>query len=53
MVDHHGVGKQEDAGFRSIAVHQYERMDWRIVFDVATRRIDDLEAFAHAASARL
>lgn len=40
-------------GFRNIAVHQYERMDWQIVFDVATKRIVDLEAFARAVAARL
>lgn len=40
-------------GFRNIAVHQYEKMDWQIVFDVATKRIEDLEAFARAVSNRL
>ncbi|MSQ52450.1 MAG: DUF86 domain-containing protein [Betaproteobacteria bacterium] len=40
-------------GFRNIAVHQYEKMDWQIVFDVATKRIEDLEAFARAVAARL
>lgn len=40
-------------GFRNIAVHQYESMDWQIVFDVATKRVADLEAFARAAAARL
>ena len=40
-------------GFRNIAVHQYEKMDWQIVFDVATKRIVDLEAFARAVSVRL
>ena len=40
-------------GFRNIAVHQYEKMDWQIVFDVATKRIEDLEAFARAVSAQL
>ena len=40
-------------GFRNIAVHQYEKMDWQIVFDVATKRIADLELFARAVAARL
>ena len=40
-------------GFRNIAVHQYEKMDWQIVFDVATKRIVDLESFARAVAARL
>ena len=40
-------------GFRNIAVHQYEKMDWQIVFDVATKRIVDLEQFARAIAARL
>ena len=40
-------------GFRNIAVLQYEKMDWQIVFDVATKRIADLEQFARAIAARL
>jgi uncharacterized protein YutE (UPF0331/DUF86 family) len=40
-------------GFRNIAVHQYEKMDWQIVFDVATKRIADLEAFAKSVAALL
>ena len=44
---------RQAVGFRNIAVHQYEHMDWNIVFDVATRRIVDLEAFARLVAARL
>lgn len=40
-------------GFRNIAVHQYEKMDWQIVFDVATKRIRDLEQFARMVAAHL
>ena len=44
---------RQAVGFGNIAVHQYEHMDWNIVFDVATRRIVDLEAFARLVAARL
>ena len=44
---------RQAVGFRNIAVHQYEHMDWNIVFDVATRRIVDLEAFARLVASRL
>lgn len=40
-------------GFRNIAVHQYEHMDWNIVHEVATEGIADLETFARLVAARL
>jgi uncharacterized protein YutE (UPF0331/DUF86 family) len=33
-------------GFRNIAVHAYDVLDWAIVFSLATRDIADFEAFA-------
>jgi uncharacterized protein YutE (UPF0331/DUF86 family) len=35
-------------GFRSIAVHAYDSIDWNIVFAIATRRLRDFEGFARA-----
>ena len=33
-------------GFRNIAVHAYDAIDWQIVFAIATRHLEDFEAFA-------
>ena len=33
-------------GFRNLAVHQYEAMDWAIVHAICTRRLDDFRMFA-------
>lgn len=35
-------------GFRNLAVHQYEAMDWQIVHANCTRHLDDFRAFAKA-----
>jgi uncharacterized protein YutE (UPF0331/DUF86 family) len=35
-------------GFRNIAVHDYQAIDWHIVHAIATRRIDDFREFAEA-----
>lgn len=35
-------------GFRNLAVHQYEAMDWQIVHAICTRHLDDFRAFAKA-----
>ena len=34
-------------GFRNLAVHQYEAMDWAIVHAICTRHLDDFRMFAH------
>ena len=39
-------------GFRNIAVHNYESINWAIVFAIATEHLKDFEEFA-AAVARL
>ncbi len=36
------------AGFRNIAVHEYESIDWNIVFAIITTRLDDFRDFAKA-----
>lgn len=35
-------------GFRNIAVHDYQVVDWRIVFDITHRGLEDFRAFAKA-----
>ena len=35
-------------GFRNIAVHNYDRVDWAIVFAISTRHLDDFRKFAAA-----
>lgn len=35
-------------GFRNVAVHNYDRIDWAIVFAISTRFTDDFRAFAAA-----
>jgi uncharacterized protein YutE (UPF0331/DUF86 family) len=35
-------------GFRNIAVHAYQRINWKIVYTIITSRIDDFRAFANA-----
>lgn len=35
-------------GFRNIAVHNYQTVDWDIVFAISHRGLDDFKAFAKA-----
>lgn len=35
-------------GFRNIAVHNYERIDWQIVQSILEHHLDDFDAFAIA-----
>ena len=35
-------------GLRNIAVHNYDRVDWAIVFAISTRHLDDFRKFAAA-----
>ncbi|MBS3960197.1 MAG: DUF86 domain-containing protein [Xanthomonadaceae bacterium] len=39
-------------GFRNLAVHAYERIDWTLVHTLATRRLEDLETLARHLLAR-
>jgi uncharacterized protein YutE (UPF0331/DUF86 family) len=36
-------------GFRNIAVHHYDRVDWAVVFAISIRHLDDFREFAAAA----
>ncbi len=40
-------------GFRNIAVHNYEAIDWQIVHAIATRHLPDFAAFATAVVAAI
>lgn len=40
-------------GFRNIAIHEYDEIDWQIVHAIATRHLTDFEDFARAAVAEL
>ena len=44
---------KKSVGFRNIAVHNYEDLDWTIVHAVATRHLDDFRAFARALDAAI
>jgi len=39
---------KKSVGFRNLAVHNYEAIDWAIVHAIATRHLVDFEAFAKA-----
>ena len=39
---------KRSVGFRNIAVHAYDAIDWNIVHAIATRHLGDFEAFAQA-----
>lgn len=40
-------------GFRNIAVHDYQAVDWHIVFDITHHGLEDFRAFAKAVDALL
>lgn len=40
-------------GFRNIAVHSYQTIDWNIVFQICSRHLDDFRLFAQAVTQRL
>jgi uncharacterized protein YutE (UPF0331/DUF86 family) len=37
---------KKSVGFRNIAVHNYEAIDWEITHAIATRHVNDFAAFA-------
>ncbi len=41
-----GTHLRKAVGFRNLAVHNYEAIDWAIVFAIVTTRLDDFAAFA-------
>ncbi len=40
-------------GFRNVAVHNYEAIDWDIVFAISHRQVDDFRAFARTILRRI
>ncbi|MBK6854417.1 MAG: DUF86 domain-containing protein [Burkholderiales bacterium] len=40
-------------GFRNLAVHNYDEIDWAIVFAISTSHLGDFEQFARQVAARL
>ena len=35
-------------GFRNIAVHQYQNLDCKIIYDIIKNHLDDFKAFAQS-----
>ena len=44
---------QSAVGFRNVAVHSYQKIDWDIVHAITWRHLDDFRHFARAMSAHL
>lgn len=40
-------------GFRNIAVHSYQAIDWNIVYQICSRHLDEFRQFAKAVAQRL
>ncbi len=38
-------------GFRNLAVHSYQAIDWNIVYQICSRHLDDFRQFAKAVAA--
>ena len=54
LIDSDLAGKLKKAvGFRNIAVHNYEEIDWAIVYAITTSHLDDFKKFAQAISTTL
>ena len=39
---------RKSVGFRDIAVHNYEAINWEVVYSIVTERLEDFTAFAKA-----
>jgi len=44
---------RKSVGFRNIAVHNYDEIDWDIVYNICTQHLDDFKRFAKAMSKQL
>jgi len=42
------ISMKKAVGFRNIAVHNYDAINWDIVFSIATRQLQDFDNFAKA-----
>ena len=54
-VIHESLAQQlkKAVGFRNIAVHHYEEIDWAIVHSIALNHLSDFSEFAKVIAARL
>ena len=43
-----GENMRKAVGFRNLAVHSYDQIDWQIVHSIATTHLTDFEGFAKA-----
>lgn len=43
----------KSVGFRNIAVHSYQLIDWNIVFQICRHHLDDFKHFAEAVGRRI
>ena len=41
---------KKSVGFRNIAVHNYQAIDWQIVYNISTKYLEDFRSFAKAVS---
>lgn len=48
-----GERLKKAVGFRNIAVHNYERINWAIVHAVCSRHLDDFRIFARVVAERI
>jgi uncharacterized protein YutE (UPF0331/DUF86 family) len=54
IISHDLAGKLKKAvGFRNMAVHNYEAINWAIVFAIATMHLQDFREFAEAVTSYL
>ncbi len=52
IIDEHLSGRLKAAvGFRNIAVHSYQKVDWDIVHSITHQGLDDFYSFARAVAA--
>jgi uncharacterized protein YutE (UPF0331/DUF86 family) len=47
------INLKKAVGFRNIAVHNYQVIDWQIVFEISGRYLDDFRVFAREVSEEL
>ncbi len=40
------VRMKKAVGFRNISIHEYQRIDWQIVYRIVTEHLDDFKTFA-------
>ncbi|MDZ7841054.1 MAG: DUF86 domain-containing protein [Gammaproteobacteria bacterium] len=48
-----GTRMKKAIGFRNIAIHNYEAIDWAIVHSLCSRNLDDCTSFAREIARRL